>query len=241
VREERTVALPSSSYVQSNEFQGEIDPEETLRPTLGIVPKVGRLADLFTPGDLLLDNEFVIGGSKSPIELIPVAAKKRYQNDIAKNEDDEYGDLVDSMTEVIERGGIKGYRPFDDKEATEFWKPVLQAVFLVKRGENLTAEAGMQFPYQVGDSYYAFVRYTARNKSAYGNVAKPGIGLALLDAQKRAMSVKGSVRDMTYRLSTKGVTWQPPRGESRSWIEPSLRAIGKTSDELKQFIRDIEG
>jgi hypothetical protein len=52
VREERTVALPSSSYVQTNEFQGEIDPEETLRPTLGIVPKVGRLADLFTPGDL---------------------------------------------------------------------------------------------------------------------------------------------------------------------------------------------
>jgi hypothetical protein len=251
-REEQTLALPSENFTRTNEFVGEVDPEETLRPSLQIVAKTGKLADEFTPGDLLLNSEYVIGSAGSnraegsPIVLVPVWFKKAYQNDLPKNEDED-GDsdysknVVDTLIEVKARGGVKGYRPFDDKVSTHFWKPVINAVFLIEMPENIGDDAKMMFPYQVGGKNYVFARYSARNKSAYGNQAKPGIGLALLDAQQKAQTVSGSIRDKVYRLSTKSVSWQPPRGETRSWIEPSLRATGTTSKELKDFIASVEG
>ena len=228
-------------YVNSEEFRGEIDPNEKSRPRLGIVAKTGKLSDMFTPGDFLLNSEYVIGGTRSPIEVVPVIAEKLYQNDIAKNEDDEYGDIVETRVEITKRGGTFERRPFNDKFSTHYWMPIVRAVFLIKKPEGVSNEAAFMFPYKIGDSSYVFATYTARNKSAYGNQVKRGIGLALLDAVDMARLSNGSIRDLIYKLSTSGETYTSPKGDQRAWIQPTLRACGSTSAEVKEFIKNYQG
>jgi hypothetical protein len=234
-RPSRELATPV--YYSDEEFQGEL-PEETGRPFLSIVAKTGRMSDRFTPGDFLLNNEYVIGGTKSPLEVVPVIASHAYQNDLPKNEDDDFGDIVDTMSDVIQRGGEKGYRPFNDKTSTHYWKPIVRVVFLIKKPENITSEAAMMFPYTIDGVNYVYASYTARNKSAYGNKFNLSIGLALMDAVKKAKARNGSIREIVYRLSTIGDSYEDVTGETRSWIQPSLKAIGHTSETLREFIKN---
>lgn len=219
VRPDRAPAL----YVQDDDAEGEFTNDDVDKAYLTIVAKTGELSNLFPPGSMLLNKEYVVGGTQEPIELIAVAIKKGYQNDL-DFDGGEIGDTVSKALEVVDRGGEVGYRPFEDKDATHFWKPILQVIFLVKRPATLTPEASVLFPFTIGANDYGVVGYTARTKTAYNGIAKTLIGA------KRA---KGTVRGSTYRLSTKGETW-----EKRSWIQPSLRVIGSVSEDVTKFITE---
>src|SRR5438876_455496 len=107
-REER----PLSRYVDTTEAQGEFTNSDRERAVMQIVAKVGDLSNTFTPGDILLNKDFVIGGTKNPIELVALGIKKRYQNDL-DFDGGEIGDTVDKAIEVVDRGGVLEYRPFD--------------------------------------------------------------------------------------------------------------------------------
>lgn len=223
-----TAIMPQQSktlakYTDDDDSEGEFNQDDINRPMMVIVAKTGALSDLFTPGDLLLNKEFVIGGLKSPIELVPVTMKKRYQNDL-DIDGGEMGEVVDKAIQVVDKGGIVGYRPYEDKDASHFWKPILQAVFLIKNPGGLPPEASSLFPFEIDGVEYALVGYSARAKSAYNGIAKSLIQIK---------SAKGNVRGTTFRLSTKGESW-----ENKSWIQPSLRAIGATSEPVAKFIAE---
>lgn len=216
---------PLSTFVADEDAEGEFDAQDRQNPMLVIVAKTGELSNLHTPGDMLINKEFVIGGSKAPVELIALAIKKRYQNDL-DFDGGEMGDTVDRAIDVTDRGGVLAYRPFDDKASTHFWKPILQVLFLVKKPADLPPSASAFFPFQMDGADWGRVGYTARTKTAYNGIAKTLI---------MAKQDTGSVRRSLYRLSTKGESWQGPQG-LRSWIQPMLRAAGPTSEAMLEFI-----
>lgn len=216
-------------YVEDEDAMGEFDRNDRQNAMLVIVAKTGELSNLFTPGDMLLNKEFVIGGVKSPLELVAVAIRKCYQNDLDFDGGD-MGDVVDKMIEVTDRGGVLGYRGYDDKESTHFWKPILQTVLLIKKPDGMSPAANSLFPFSIEGVDYGRVGYAARTKTAYNGIAKT------LIATKQD---KGSVRVDTFRLSVKGETWQPPKGPPRSWMDPMLRVVGPTSETMLEFLKNL--
>lgn len=227
-----TAVVPATStavtaYVADNEVEGEFDASDRERARLTVVAKTGKLSNVFTPGDILLNTEHVIGTVKQPLVVIPVSYKKLYQNDL-DFDGGEMGDTVKSATEVLDRGGIVDYRPYEEKKATHYWKKVLQVIFLVQRPENLGPEAASMFPYAVEGNDYALVGFWASARSAYSGIAVPLINSKL----------KGSIRRFTYNLSTKG---EQNRDGSRTWIQTNLRVSGPTSDALTAFLKEIAG
>ena len=225
---DRTVAtrpdMAPSTYVQEDGAEGEFDRNDQDKVYLSIVAKVGELSNLFTPGDFLLNKEYVIGGTKQPIEVIALGIKKRYQNDLDFDPTGEKAETVDTAVEVNARGGEVGYRPRGDKTSTHYWKPILQILFLVKKPANISPDAAMMFPYEIAGNDYAVVGYTARAKTAYNGIAKPLI---------QARNGKGGVRGMVYQLSVKGETY-----EGTSWMQPKLRSTGQSSAEVLDYVRE---
>ncbi len=218
VRPDATLA----NYTSDDEVQGELTQDDQERAYLSIVAKTGEMSNTFTPGDLVLNGEFVIGGPKNPVDLVPIMFEKLYQNDLHRDLK-EFGKEVKSAVNVLDLGGIVEYRPSEDKTSRHFWKPIIKALFLVKKPEGVNPAAAMFFPFEVNGEDYGVIGYTARTKTAYNGIAIP------LASVKRAGK---SIRAKVYRLSTKGETW-----EDKSWIQPALRAIGETPAEILDFIK----
>jgi hypothetical protein len=151
-----------------------------------------------------------------------IKIKKRYQNDLPFAPGSDFGDVVDHASDFVEKGGVLEYRPFEDKISTHYWMPLLQILWLVKQPADLPPDAATLFPFELGGSNYAIVGYTARTKTAYNGVAK-----ILIDAKSK----RGTVRELAYRLTTKGESWQ-----DRSWIQANVRATGPVDPEIRKFI-----
>ncbi len=222
-----TQALVPATYVQDSDAEGEFSSSDSIKPTMSIVAKTGDKSDLFAPGSIILNNEFVIGGTKNSVDIAAVIKiKKRYQNDLPYSPGSDFGDVVDHAQEFIDRDGVLGYRPFEDKVSTHYWIPILQILWVVKQPAGLEPDAATLFPFVVGEDNYAIVGYTARTKTAYNGVAK-----VLIDAKSK----RGTVRELAYKLSTKGESWQ-----DRSWIQANLRSTGPVDADLAQFMTENE-
>jgi hypothetical protein len=216
-------ALIIAPYVADADAEGEFSSSDSIRPTMAIVAKTGDRSDQFPPGSIILNNEFIIGDIKHPVEIASVIKiKKRFQNDLPFAPGSDFGDVVDHAVEFVDKGGVLEYRPFNDKISTHYWIPLLQIMWLVKQPVDLPPDAATLFPFELGGSNYAIVGYTARTKTAYNGVAK-----ILIDAKSK----RGTVRELAYKLTTKGESWQ-----DRSWIQANLRATGSVDPEIAKFI-----
>lgn len=214
-----------ANYVEDEDAEGEFDRSDRVNAMMVIVAKTGELSNIHTPGDFLINKDLVIGGLKNPLNVVAIAIKKRYQNDL-DFEGGDMGDTVDKAIEVTNRGGMLGYRPFEDKKSTHFWKPILQVLFFIQKPPNLSPAANALFPFEIEGADYGRFGYTARTKTAYNGIAKPLIG---------AKQDHGSVRLSSYALSVKGETWQ-----TKSWMQPSLKVTGPTSEEMLKFISTLK-
>jgi hypothetical protein len=224
VRPVQALAIPT--YVEDTDATGEFSSSDSIRPTLAIVAKVGERSDQFSPGSMILNNEFVIGDTKHPVEIAAVVKiAKLYQNDLPYAPGSDFGEVVDHAVEFVDKGGVLEYRPFDDKISTHFWIPLLRCLFLVKQPADLPPDAATLFPFEINDISYALVGYTARTKTAYNGVAK-----ILIDAKSK----RGSVRELAYRLTTKGEAFQ-----DRSWVQANLRATGPVDPAVAQFVAEL--
>ena len=220
-------ALILAPYVDDTDAEGEFSSSDSIRPTMAIVAKTGDRSDQFAPGSIILNNEFVIGDIKHPVEIAAaIKIKKRFQNDLPFAPGSDFGDVVDHAADFVEKGGILEYRAFDDKISTHYWIPLLQIMWLVKQPVDLPPDAATLFPFELGGSNYAIVGYTARTKTAYN-----GVGKILIDAKNK----RGTVRELAYKLTTKGESWL-----DRSWIQANLRASGPVDPEVAKFIAENE-
>jgi len=225
------VARPSyvpTVYTSDADAEGEFTSDDQQRGRLVIVAKTGRLSNQFTPGDMLLNGEYVIGNTKTGLNVVAVGIKKIYQNDLDYDGGD-FGDTVKTAVEIVERGGVLDYRPNGDKESTHYWKPVLQILWLIQRPEGLSADAAALFPFEIEGKEYMEAGYWAASKTAYNAIAKTLI---------QAKSAKGSVRTVSYKLTTKG---EENRDGSLTWIQASIRATGPTSHSVLDYLKENHG
>lgn len=217
-----------STYVSDSDAEGEFTSDDQLRGRLAIVAKVGKLSNIFNPGDMLLNGEYVIGNTKDGLNVVAIGIKKLYQNDLDFDGGD-FGETVQKAVQVIEKGGVVDYRPNEDKTSTHYWKPVLQVIWLIEKPEGASADMAALFPFEIEGKDYAEVGYWAASKTAYNAIAKTLI---------QAKNAKGSVRTVSYRLTTKG---ESNRDATLSWIQASIRATGPTSQAILDFIQENHG
>jgi hypothetical protein len=221
---DRTVAVPTK-YYEDDEAEGEFDGSDTIRATMTIVAKTGKMSNLFTPGSVLLNKDVVIGGIDSPVTVIPVTIKKMYQNDL-HSDLKVMGAIAETAEQVIAKGGIAGeYRPSDDKVSRHYWKPIMKIGFLVKRPANASPAAAGMFQIEIDGEFYAPVRYTARAKTAYNGIAK-----VLSDIK----SNQRSIRATTFNLTSRGEDWAEA---NKSWIQSNLTPVGPTNPNVIAFIK----
>src|ERR1039458_9507535 len=106
-------ALIIAPYVADVDAEGEFSSSDSIRPTMAIVAKTGDRSDQFAPGSIILNNEFVIGDTKHPVEIAAVIKiKKRYQNDLPFAPGSDFGDVVDHASDFVEKGGGLVYHLF---------------------------------------------------------------------------------------------------------------------------------
>lgn len=215
-------------YTQSESAEGEFDSGDMEKARLSIVAATGKLAAEFTPGDMLLNGEYVIGDKKSPLIVVPVGIRKLYQNDL-DFDGGEMGETVRTAAEVAERGGVVGYRPYAEKDATHYWKKVAQIVFAIQKPKAITPAAEGLFLFDAAGESYALASFWASSKTAYSGIAVPLV---------MAFQAKKTVRLNTYTLSTKG---QSTTDGKRSWIQASLRASGTTPQDVQNMLAEIAG
>lgn len=221
-------AQPLATY----DSEAEYGAEDMERHVFQVVAKTGKLSNEFTPGDMLLNKETVIGNTKTPIEFAVVGMRKAYQNDLPFG--DDMGDTVYSATEVIDRGGTHGYRDFNDKDSTHFWKPILQTVLLIQLPAGVTdPSVTALFPFAIGDASYAVAKHGVYTKTGYNGVAKKLIGL---HQSQKLRGVADGEKQVLWKLTTKGES--TPDG-SRSWIQPTASVVGPLSADVIEFVRSL--
>lgn len=222
------LAARSDQSVTLYDDDSEYGAGDMERHVFQIVAKTGKLSNDFSPGDMLLNKEVIVGNTKSAVEFAIIGMRKGYQNDLEFG--DDIGDTVYKATDVIDRGGTHGYRPYEDKDSTHFWKPILQLIIFLKQPAGAAESIAALFPFVVGNDSFTVAAYGVYTKTGYNGVAKKLIGLH--QSQKLRGIADGEKR-VLWKLTTKGET--TPDG-TKSWVQPTATVVGPLSTEVAEFL-----
>ena len=216
------LALPPRNYIEDDDAEGEFDITDERMPRIQIVAKTGSLADEFKPGTILLNKEVTLADKEQALKVIPVKMCKSFQEDIPYGSG--IGDTVRKSEEVLARGGVLKYRPYNcpPDDFTRYWKPVLDILLLVEKPEHASEEASMYFFTELDGKMYMPARFGAYSKTQYTAFSDPLVRL------KRAGK---SISSVVFSLSTTS-----KNRNGNSWIQVNIRPFGHTSDAVKKFL-----
>ena len=106
---------------------GDIDASDITIPRLNLVQGVGNLAELFTPGQIVLNQETVLSNGSTPVEITVLSARKQFIENLGFDEDAR-PKVFDTLDEVHAAGGTINW--IGDTRPT--YVPVLHANIIVK-------------------------------------------------------------------------------------------------------------
>jgi len=199
--------LPSMSV---GEVAGEFQPDEIKLPTINIVQKSGELADTFDFGDILLSKEYVLSSLPSktddrtnpPVELTVAAVRKMFQENLP------YGSGVIprrfGSLEEVRAEGLTLQWGLDDTPPSAI--PVAELLVVVKKPENLTADA---FPWEYEGEHYSPAKWFVA-KSAYKNVMENAILRRSMIVLKLTGLMSGNWHLTAMKKTSNGNTWCVP-------------------------------
>ena len=125
---------------------GDIDSSDINMPRLNIVQGVGSLSELFSPGQVVMNQEIVLSNGTTPIELTVLAARKQFVENLAYDAESRPR-VFDTLDEVHAAGGsinwIGNMRPS--------FVPVLHVNVLIKAPQGVEGS----FPIHYNGEDYA--------------------------------------------------------------------------------------
>ena len=196
---------------------GDIDSSDINMPRLNIVQGVGSLAELFSPGQVVLNQEIVLSNGANPIELTVLTARKQFVENLAFDADTR-PKVFDTLEEVHAAGGsinwIGNMRPS--------YVPVLHVNVLIKAPQGVEGT----FPIHYNGEDYALAVWTLRGV-AYGKA-----GRNILTAAK--FSLKEGLYHGKWMLTTKREKF----GRNSVFV-PVLRNIGRHEDDFVKFVTSL--
>jgi len=197
-------------------------------PILNIVQRVGELAEMFDPGEVVIDRSLPV---PRPAKLVVLGlSAKRYVERVEGSEG-QGGNLCHSLEEVAAAGGTILYREHEEK-SIPWYQTLVTALCLVQRHELITDEDSGIFPfsYDVEGSWYCLVRWNLKG-TLYNQGAK-----VFMTARAIGRCRKGYPWAW-WSLDTR--TFKTRNG--RSVISPDLRFVGETTPEFREFAQSCIG
>lgn len=148
-------------------------------PRLNIVQKVGDLSNIFTPGEIVLNQSAVIHEPADPVKnkvgnkplIITVLGFKKRQF-CEKVVGGDMGLLVNTEAEVVAKGGTLDYKEWQQSNgAKKYFQRLATALLLVQKPEHYQDTDDLMFPYECEGKKYALALYSMKGTS-YTNAAK---------------------------------------------------------------------
>lgn len=225
--EESTAVAPAdvSSLMTVGAVTGSVSPRDLLIPRLSIVQSVGHLSEVFTPGDIVLNNEVrLMAYNKekvSVLECLVLSIAKSYEERLPYSPTGPWPQKFKTLEEVLAAGltldWVKG-KP----EPTA--REVAETLILLKKPKDVEC---VSFSYTLGNAEYALAVWTLRS-TAYSRAAKKIFSAAAIELHKTGLE-SGKWTLSTSREQING-----------NWIfVPVLRLTGTNTPEMCQQIKAL--
>ncbi len=219
--------------------------EDVILPRLNIVQKVGDLSNIFTPGEIVLNQASCIHepanpekgkAGTGPLNLIILGFRKRQF--VEKVDGGEMGLLLNSEAEIEKHGGTLDFKEWQNSVAESkkpgstvkpmrYFQKLATAVGLVERPAHLaTVDAdNILFPYECEGRFYALVLWSMKG-TAYTHSAKK------IFTHRKLGHLRGGYLKQGYTLTTKLEKF----GSNFAYV-PVLGVGPKTTPAFESFLR----
>lgn len=206
------------SQASLGKVSGDVSRRDIIIPTLKIAQGVGGLAENFTPGNIVLNNELLLSEGSDPVKLTVLACKK-------------------SFIEVVDFGGEKTPRRFNTEQEVKdagLWtewinnqKPPVQEV----------AEALVAIESETENPLFPFSRETEDGKTVHYALALWTMrGVSYSRAAKLIFTAgQFSLRDGLYKGQWTLTTKREKVGKNTIAV-PVLKQTGKNDAETQEFL-----
>lgn len=205
---------------------GAITQRDIPMPVLSIAYGVGELATRFSPGDLILDREYMLVQKTQPLNVVVISANVYWKEylDQAAFQAGLKARIFNTEEEVLASGGTIGYGPNGERPT---FKRAMTLKMLIEKPANVTC---MLFAWDInGKSYAPAVWYV--DKTAYQRGKGRGVGLEIVKQasfalkQRSLLAGKWQITTAYEEVGTNKV------------IAPSIRLVGQHTDEEIEAIR----
>ncbi len=219
--------------------------EDVILPRLNLVQKVGDLSNIFTPGEIVLNQASCIhepaNKDKSkpgtgPLNIVILGFRKRQF--VEKVEGGEMGLLLNSEAEIEKNRGTLDYKEWDNSvreskvpgsvvKPLRYFQKLATAVALVECPKHLTATDSdhILFPYECEGRFYALVLWGMKG-TAYTHGAKK------IFTHRKLGHLRGGYLKQGYTLTTE----LKPFGSNYAYV-PLLGVGAKTTPAFEAFLR----
>lgn len=227
--------LPAAPEAPTAFNDDDIGFEDIILPRLNIVQKVGDLSNVFTPGEIVLNQSLVIHTPANPQKTPPSAGDPplsvtvigfRKRQFVEKTTGGALGKMFNSEAEVVKAGGTLDY-----KESTSTGKTLYQrlatALVLVQKPAHVKDDDRILFPHECEGQWYALALWSMKG-TAYTNAAK------VIYTARKLGHLKAGYPRQAWALTTKLEKYS----ENFAYI-PVIKPGAKNTEAFGQFVLDV--
>jgi hypothetical protein len=177
--ETTAVAVPQRAPLAFGEVDA--DPEDIIRPTLKLAYGVGKLAETFLPGDLVLNEEHCIAHKTEKLTAIVISCDKQWKEHVPvwNPDSDQRPQIFATREEAHEAGFATEWT--DDPHAPRA-RPTSRIELLIEKPDGLECPL---FCMPLAGKEYAPVQWYV-DKSSWTRTAKE-----VLSAKQMALAIRG--------------------------------------------------
>jgi hypothetical protein len=215
-------------------------------PKINIVHNTGDLGKIFLPGEIVLNQTYVIHTSKhlsrvgtEPLKITVIGFRK--QQFVEKVSGGDRGALVDTQAEVESLGGTLNYNIWKQNADARLQNPSLPvikrfetlatALVLIERPAHCTDS--LEFPYEFSGKFYALAIWGMKG-TAFTNAAKDFYTARKIGFLRKPPGYLGR----SWRVTTK---LEDYKGGKSAWIPVVTPCAEENSPEFVAFIKDVTG
>ena len=220
--------------------------EDVILPRLNIVQKVGDLSNIFTPGEIVLNQASCIHEPANkdkgkegtgPLNIVILGFRKRQF--VEKVEGGSMGLLLNNEAEITKNGGTLDYKEWKNSiegskepgatvKPLRYFQKLATAVALVERPKHLDVvdSDNILFPYECEGRFYALVLWGMKG-TAYTHAAKK------VFTHRKLGHLRGGYLKQGYTLTTKLEGF----GSNFAYV-PALSVGPKTTPAFEAFLRE---
>ena len=220
----RPVSVPQTIYVENEDVQGEFTQRDKVYPSMTLVTKTSALARPFGIGAWVVGKEIKIGEMDKPLRMVAVKIATRWQEELPYN-----SGVKPRIFKTASEAATAGFDTVD-WNAEKVAKEILVAALWLPKPEGIDEPSLFTIDSPEGPG--AIVKYFAA-KTAFKN-----FGRTLKEAAHPKTGFlrpeKGGLASQWWELTATEMA-----NNKYSWLEPRLKAMEKTTDVLREFLKDL--